>query len=332
MSIYDQRDEPAYNDDFHPYHNRNIDKWWTDKHDQLILTLIDQYQWGWYWELHESIEDITPKDVMDTLTKQYAWYNKVMKYGLTRAKELGFTKNIRKPQRRSCLLCGEEFIESSLPQPFLKRLGVNNLVFCSPCLKDTVLQNTGNENATNEEIIKYLNQLANVIEKVPTQGFGEGVDDLSNLDSIKLLELLKTLNRKPTVKRIKAVFGSWFNALVEAGVLQDGARQNSRGIQTIAKDGHNCFSLGERTIDDFLYNRGIAHQREPKYPDSNYRADFLVGNIFIEYFGLAGNPEYDKKTKDKKKICRKHGVNLISLYPKDLMSTKKLEGKLMDIL
>jgi hypothetical protein len=255
-----------------------------------------------------------------------------MYYAITRAELLGITKNIRKPERKKCPLCNNYFIENSLPHPFVKRLGIKKLDFCSPCLKDIVFSDSGNNNATKDEIIYFLNELASVIEMVPIQGFGEGMDDVRELDSNKCLEVFEILKGKPSTEHVKAVFGSWFHALVEAGVLENGARKNSRGIQTLAKDGHMCFSLGEKTIDDYLYKNKIKHEREPKYPDSNYRADFKIGNIFLEYFGLTGNPDYDIKTKMKKRLCKKHGIKLISIYPKDLISLPKLEKKLKDLV
>jgi len=134
------------------------------------------------------------------------------------------------------------------------------------------------------------------------------------------------MRSKPSTAAIKDVFGSWFDALVESGVLEGGARQNTRGIQCHAKDGHLCFSLGEKTIDDILFNMGLRHEREPSYPESALRADFKVGDILIEYFGLAGNPEYDEKTKMKLELARRHHVRLLSIYPRDLADGKRLES------
>ena len=93
-----------------------------------------------------------------------------------------------------------------------------------------------------------------------------------------------------------------------------------------------CLSLGEKTIDDYLSTRGILHEKEPTYPEGNYRADFAVKGVFIEHFGLEGNPEYDKRTEEKQRICRKHAVGLISISPKDLVSVAKLENKLQQVL
>ena len=156
MSIYDQRDTPAYRwDDFEAYHNRNIDKWWSGDHDIMMSRLIDAYQWNWAWEISDAILEITPKEITDTLCQQYAWYNKVMKYAITRAKNLGLNKAIRQPQRKRCTLCNHSFVEDSLPYPLMKRLGVDHLDFCAPCLRDTVL-NPGRDDATKKEIIEYL--------------------------------------------------------------------------------------------------------------------------------------------------------------------------------
>jgi hypothetical protein len=134
-----------------------------------------------------------------------------------------------------------------------------------------------------------------------------------------------------SAKRVKEVFGSWLKALIEAGVLVNGTRETPRGIHTIALDGHTCLSLGEKTICDYLHRRGITHYREPKYPEGNYRADFLVGDVFIEYFGLAGDSAYDVRAREKMRLCQTHGIKLIALYPKDLITTAKLEKLLSEL-
>ena len=128
--------------------------------------------------------------------------------------------------------------------------------------------------------------LAATIGRVPTQNFGEGVTDLLNLSRDERVALLILFKEKPTSKRVKELFGSWLNALIQGGVLEDSTRKTSRGIHTVAKDGHVCLSLGEKTIDEFLYEHGIYHEKEPRYPEGNYRGDFKIGMAFIEYFGL----------------------------------------------
>jgi len=212
--------------------------------------------------------------------------------------------------------------------PLIERLGIDRLDFCAPCLRDTVLQGTGNDSLSDRDILKFLQDLAMLLGRVPTQNFGEGKTDLIDLSNDERFELLKILRIKPTTRCLKSAFGSWLNALIQAGILEDGTRKTSRGIQSITKDGHISLSLGEKTIDDFLFSHGIPHEKEPKYPEGNYRGDFIVGATIIEYFGLTGNPEYDAKTIEKIRICKKNNVTLIEIYPQDLISNQKLEYKL----
>ena len=338
MSIYDYRNRPAYGlfkTEPHYSKNRHILKWWTPDHDELLGAQIARWQWVWYWNITDEIVKITPPATIeswkkaDPLCSKFAWYNILMYFAAARAEQLGLTKAIRHPQKKACLLCKKRFIEDSLPMPLIERLGIDRLEFCAPCLRDTVLQGSGNDSASERDILKYLQDLGSLIERVPPQNFGEGTTDLLDMQSTERVALLKLLRDKPSVKCVKAVFGSWLNALMQAGILEDGTRKTSRGIQCIAKDGHVCLSLGEKTIDDFLFLSGNPHDKEPRYPEGNYRGDFRVGNTFIEYFGLAGDAEYDTKTKKKIGICRKYGIALIAIYPQDLVSQKQLESKLL---
>ena len=337
MSIYDNRDKPAYGlFKTEPNYAKNpyILKWWNSTLDELLATQISLWQWVWYWGItdeivkHISSETIEMWKESDPLCSKYAWYNILMYFSAARAEQMGLSRSIRHPQKKTCLLCKNNFIEDSLPIPLIQRLGIDRLDFCAPCLRDTVLQGTGNDSASEKDMLKYLQDLANLLGRVPTQNFGEGMADLLEMKNDERLALLVLLKNKPTIDRIKSVFGSWLNALIHAGVLEDGTRKTSRGIQSIAKDGHVCLSLGEKTIDDYLHTHGVHHEKEPRYPEGKYRGDFKVGTAFIEYFGLTGNPEYDAKTKEKIRLCEKHNIVLIALYPRDLISQDIVERKL----
>ena len=76
-------------------------------------------------------------------------------------------------------------------------------------------------------------------------------------------QLIKLLAVTYTGKWYKASFGSWLKALVASEVLSDGTRRTSYGTMTVAKDGHDCRSLAEKTIDDWLFAHGIEHEIEP---------------------------------------------------------------------
>ncbi len=339
MSVYDYRDKPAYgNFSVKPSYCRNshILKWWTPAHDQLIVEQIEKAQWLWYWGITDEITKITSPEIIETwkqedpLCSKYAWYNILMYFAAARAQNLRLTKKIRKPEWKSCPLCNQKFVEDSLPAPLVERLGIDDLDFCAPCLREALFE--GSDSRSKEEVLNYLRDIADMLQRVPNQNFGEGVKDLKNLDFQERFAVLQILKRKPTTGRVKELFGSWLNALIQAGILEGGARRTSRGTQCLAKDGHVCLSLGEKTIDDFLYGCNIAHQKEPHYPEGNFRADFSVAGIFIEYFGLTGDSEYDARTKLKQRICKKHSIQLISIYPSDLVDFEKLERKLSRVL
>ena len=338
MSIYDYRDRPAYGNfrtDPHDCENPHILKWWSPSHDELLSKEIGKEQWVWYWGIIDKILAITPPETIevwkaeDPLCSRYAWYNILMYFAASRAEKLGLIKAIRKPKWKICPLCNQRFVEDSLPVPLAKRLGINQLDFCAPCLSSTILQNSGNETLSRQEVLTYLMDLADVLKRVPSQDFGDGMYDLYDLSTQERLAVLRVLKRKPTQRHVKKLFGSWLKALIEAGVLEDGTRRTSRGTQCLARDGHVCLSLGEKTIDDFLHAFGIHHEKEPRYPEGDFRADFVANGIFIEYFGLTGDDDYDAKTKLKQELCKKHGIKLISVYPNDLVSSKKLEAMLL---
>ena len=69
------------------------------------------------------------------------------------------------------------------------------------------------------------------------------------------------------------------------------------------------------------------------YPETNHKADWQIifrdKKIFIEYFGLANDsPRYDRAIKEKKKLCDKHKISLIAIYPQDLYPKEFLEENL----
>lgn len=126
---------------------------------------------------------------------------------------------------------------------------------------------------------------------------------------------------------VKKKFGSWFRALAATGCLPDGALATARGVRCVAEDGHECHSLDEQLICNWLFKNGIPHEREPHYPAHPIynkhglrRADWKVGDTYIEYFGLAGDKAYDLKTDEKMTLAMECRLKLIPIYPEDLNS------------
>lgn len=346
-SQYENRTDPAYDSVMQGLVNSSmaanphILKWWTDAHDELIRKQIVQWQWYWHFYIKDEILRITEAEVIEAWKRQDpacqrgigtgAWNNVLEYFAYARAKEIGLNDLLRKPQWKRCPICENMFLENSLPEPLARRLGINGLDFCAPCLASRILQNTGKDNLTKEEVKEYLKSLSSLLQVIPHQGYSEGADDLLYLSFKDRLAAFQLFTNKPTTLLVKKLFSSWLHALIEAEILEDGTRKTSRGTTCVAKDGHVCLSLAEKTMDDFLYNHGIPHTREPRYPGSNFRADFEIKGNYIEYFGLAGNREYDKKIKAKEKIAKNASINLISVYPQNLIDTAWLTKTLLSI-
>lgn len=79
-------------------------------------------------------------------------------------------------------------------------------------------------------------------------------------------------------------------------------------------DGHAARSVYEQRVDDWLFERRLAHEVEPAYPwDRRYRADFLVGDTYVEVWGVTDNTAYQDRKRMKIKRCAEAGVPLIQI-------------------
>lgn len=95
------------------------------------------------------------------------------------------------------------------------------------------------------------------------------------------------------------------------------------------KDGHIVKSHVERDIDNYLFSKNIPHAYESTFdvdgnPEHEFQPDFYLPNylgenedVYIEYFGMKGTKDGDKKINYKMPIYREKKVTLICLYPHD---------------
>jgi len=132
-------------------------------------------------------------------------------------------------------------------------------------------------------------------------------------------------------------FGSWNNAVLAAGFTPNRSHDNRMYKRANAKaiDGHLCDSISELLIDNWLYKNNISHERDAYYPGTHHKADWKIPienrKIFVEYFGLANDsPRYDRAVKEKRELCNKHKISLISIYPNDLYPKNFLEDNLKE--
>lgn len=304
--------------------DHSIEAWWAPEHDALIRSLIELYKWWWYWEAPRAVLAMTDPEVLSAWRVHVNRENRIMYFAQDRALRLGLYDELLGDARTvSCARCGSSLLECDGRGPDLGY----RVDICNDCIRDCIWAPKLDNRAGRRAVAEWVHTLAEIAGRVPPAGYGSRATVLAPLSTAERVRLLDHLSARPSDALVKRRFGSWLNALIEAGVLPDGTRRTARGTQTIARDGHVCYSLGERTIDDFLTTNGIAHEREPAYPTGGFRGDFLVHGAIVEYFGLRGDGEYDKKTDLKRAICVAAGVPLIEIFAEDVADDSRLRRK-----
>lgn len=101
------------------------------------------------------------------------------------------------------------------------------------------------------------------------------------------------------------------------------------GNSYISKDNHKCDSSKEVTIDNFLYNNNINHSVHELYPNSNFKCDFKIKNIYIEYAGLTDKLNYKKDIERKIKFAKDNNINQIVIYDTDINTLNNLKAALL---
>lgn len=93
-------------------------------------------------------------------------------------------------------------------------------------------------------------------------------------------------------------------------------------------------SWGEKRIEDFkkfYKENGVTKTseffgKEVRYDAliqdencKNKKFDWvLYGCVPVEFFGMYDKPSYKLRADEKIELCKKHNINLIALYPKDI--------------
>lgn len=112
-------------------------------------------------------------------------------------------------------------------------------------------------------------------------------------------------------------------------------------------DGHIVKSMPEQTIDNYLCENAIFHGYELPLDvgtEKPLRPDFCLKNylgkgkdVYLEYFGLKGQPKYDEETAYKVDLYKKNHITVVCMYPKTdaknlnfSLSRKLQKGKLKE--
>ena len=318
-----------------------IDAYWTEEFEIEYKKYLAKYGFFSYREFCIKLQDILGREIY----KQFIHRLEMKKHADTISIYLGslrFSLGL-KPEIviKKCKYCGEEFIPSfdlvrlinDIERLYYTIESINDIEFC----RDHILpyyykySNESYQNrASKENMIDLLKELIAIGGFIPPSNFKSDFSYLKNFDKEKFDRMIIILNKMPDFQDYKRVFGSWFKTLIAANVLEEGIRKMSRGYMCLAEDGHECLSLGEKNIDDWLYRHNIGHQKEPKYPgEYNFRGDWKVGNYFIEYWGLAGQEDYDNKILLKREIAKEFNLSLIEIHPNNLNNLNEILKNLL---
>lgn len=125
-------------------------------------------------------------------------------------------------------------------------------------------------------------------------------------------------------------FGTWNKAIEAAGYDPNPVMFAKHYL---AKDGHKCDSMAEKIVDDWLYKNHIEHRVHVNYPwDNGMKCDFLIGETWLEIFGLAGNlKRYDELKKEKLKLVKIHNLKLVKLNLDEAYDMDRLNVKLRQL-
>jgi hypothetical protein len=146
----------------------------------------------------------------------------------------------------------------------------------------------------------------------------------------EISQFVKKQGRLPLKKELmilyrpaRQLFGTWNNAIEAAGLKPNPVMFAKKHI---AKDGHKCDSLAEKIIDDWFYARKINHKINVSYPGNHkLTVDFVIGDYWVEFFGLSGkHKRYDELKEKKLKLAEKHKIKLVAIYPEHLFPKNKL--------
>ncbi|MDP2910626.1 MAG: hypothetical protein Q8N58_02485 [bacterium] len=99
-----------------------------------------------------------------------------------------------------------------------------------------------------------------------------------------------------------------------------------RGRKVRTKSGVRVRSRAERSIAEMFDDLELAyHYEKPLVLDGiRIKPDFYLPkeNIYVEFWGLTHLPGYNRIKERKQNLYKKHGIRVISLYPRDLGNLK----------
>lgn len=307
---------------------------WSPELDELVDSTIDQFRSTWLMHVETRLPTEHPV-FFSQINTEALWpanpYAEVhspieppLPYRITW--EGFFEQTLKRrtwnfPTEAACVVCGCRHYMDASHRNFRTALGGPGL--CGPCGRSALWGD-----AVPVDVDRSLRGIRSFVEvagHIPPSGFRSSFA-LGGLDSARQGLILAAATAVGDVSQLRAAMGGipWIAVLQRAGVVGETWRP-SRGTMCLADCGHQCRSLGEKSVCDWLRRHSIDHSTEPRYPQhpeynptGSLRADWLVGDHFIEFAGMLQNPDYAAKMATKRTLADALGIRLTVLTPEDL--------------
>lgn len=137
-----------------------------------------------------------------------------------------------------------------------------------------------------------------------------------NFKSLPIDEITRAYESGESVEFIGARLGVSGHCITDKLRLagRELRRRGFPGGWRVTKDGHRVQSGWEVIVDDWLSDHAIPHDVHPLLPFGQKQlGDFLVGDRYVEMWGVVNNPKYDAKRLAKVANYRAHGLTLIEI-------------------
>lgn len=222
-----------------------------------------------------------------------------------------------------CMLCGSDFWPQSLDASDIRRTGIPR--YCADChdLRSDVWRKIPLDVETRRELaLRGLELAAELTGTFPFRNLKRQV--IGHLEEEERDRWFMAQVFMPDHSATE-LFGSWDKMLARSGSVGVRPRKGRGGYVTTSQCGHVCYSIGERSICDFLNRLGIEHEKEPRYPfhdslnpSGKLRADWLISDLWLELAGYPDDSTYMKKMAQKQELAEVVGLRHFVVMPSDL--------------
>jgi len=142
-----------------------------------------------------------------------------MYFAVARADALGLATRLGDPQQRECPICAVPFREDSVPVSLVSRLGAYQIDVCGWCLQSALSRPTRVAGATRESTIRYLQDLAVVLDEPPSYRWSQAHETLIGMPTEQRVRVVQLWKSRLSARRITELFGSYQKALAAANLV-----------------------------------------------------------------------------------------------------------------